>query len=128
MKPVMQTRYGDAGNCLTACIASLLELPIEAVPDFIEHDAGHGEYLEVFNGFLSQFGLQALTLFLEHLDVQWKPSGYHLIYGYTAEGTKHAVVGFQGTVVHNPSLAGASLANIESYTVFVCNLTESLRT
>lgn len=37
MKPVMQTRFGvGEGNCLNACVASLLELPLggpEGVPE-----------------------------------------------------------------------------------------------
>lgn len=36
MKPVMQTKFTkDDGNCLQACMASILELPIESVPDFV---------------------------------------------------------------------------------------------
>ena len=31
MKPVKQTRYLENGNCMAACLASLLEVPIEAV-------------------------------------------------------------------------------------------------
>lgn len=40
MKPVKQTIFGDgengnkAGNCLSACLASILEIPIEEVPVF----------------------------------------------------------------------------------------------
>lgn len=36
MLPVFQTRFNGpgGGNCLSACVASLLELPIEQVPDF----------------------------------------------------------------------------------------------
>ena len=35
MIPVMQTEFGIfEGNCWSACIASILELPIEAVPNF----------------------------------------------------------------------------------------------
>ena len=35
MTPVEQTKYGlHAGNCLTACVASLLDVPITAVPEF----------------------------------------------------------------------------------------------
>ena len=30
----MQTKFGSKGNCLTACIASLLELNINQVMDF----------------------------------------------------------------------------------------------
>lgn len=37
MKPVDQSIFEDGkGNCLAACVASLLELPIEEVPNFAE--------------------------------------------------------------------------------------------
>lgn len=35
MKPVMQTKFGEEGNCWTACLASILELDIAYVPDFV---------------------------------------------------------------------------------------------
>src|ERR1041384_2350836 len=31
MKATFQTRFGEAGNCLAACIASILEVPIDLV-------------------------------------------------------------------------------------------------
>lgn len=35
MKRVQQTKFGDGeGNCLTACVASLLECEIDDLPDF----------------------------------------------------------------------------------------------
>jgi len=35
MTPVPQTNYGrHQGNCLTACIASVLDVPISSVPEF----------------------------------------------------------------------------------------------
>lgn len=35
MTPIYQTNYGKStGNCLTACVASLIDLPIETVPEF----------------------------------------------------------------------------------------------
>lgn len=38
MKPVQQTIIDkDKGNCLSACLASLLELPLEEVPNFVWH-------------------------------------------------------------------------------------------
>lgn len=51
MIAVMQTRGYDPsapageqrGNCWTACIASLLGLPIEGVPDFVQIEVDGGE-------------------------------------------------------------------------------------
>lgn len=49
MIPVTQTSFYDPdappdkqrGNCLTAVVASLLELPIEAVPNFVQDHVDH---------------------------------------------------------------------------------------
>lgn len=49
MKPVTQTIFWDPdappekqrGNCLTAVVASLLELPIDQVPDFVQDHVDH---------------------------------------------------------------------------------------
>lgn len=35
MLPVLQTKFSKGhGNCLTACVASILEVPIEVLPEF----------------------------------------------------------------------------------------------
>jgi hypothetical protein len=35
MMPVYQTTFGDGrGNCFAACLASILEIPLESVPNF----------------------------------------------------------------------------------------------
>ena len=49
MKPVDQTRFYEPdappdrqrGNCLTAVVASLMDLPIEAVPNFVQDHVNH---------------------------------------------------------------------------------------
>ena len=38
MIPVTQTTFAPAGNCLAACLASILEVPIEAIPNFHAND------------------------------------------------------------------------------------------
>lgn len=51
MTPVTQTSFYDPeappskqrGNCLTAVVASLLDLPIEAVPNFVQDHVDHAE-------------------------------------------------------------------------------------
>lgn len=62
MKPVEQRymaifdEHGDnvqRGDCLTACVASIFELPIDAVPFFVDEDDWHGSY----TGWLRERGL-----------------------------------------------------------------------
>ena len=48
--------HGDCvqhGDCLTACVASIFELPLDEVPFFVEHDDWHRRY----HGFVAARGL-----------------------------------------------------------------------
>lgn len=59
MKPVMQTKFGDPdGNCFASCLASLLELPLESVPDFQEKD-----WWGAFKRWLKKRGLAPINLY-----------------------------------------------------------------
>ena len=52
MKPVMQTKFGPVeGNCFCACLASMLELPIEDIPFY--HDVN---WFKNYNDFLMTKG------------------------------------------------------------------------
>jgi len=62
MKPVQQTvTEPGKGNCLAACVASLLELPIEDIPDL----DGRNNWVGL-QSFLLTHGLQALWFSLQH--------------------------------------------------------------
>lgn len=46
MIPVQQTRFGNGqGNCLLACVASILDRPLESIPDFTMSGCGWFEDL-----------------------------------------------------------------------------------
>jgi hypothetical protein len=64
MIPVDQTTFGDGsdggserGNCLAACVASLLEIPLEDVPNFCALGSGDGRWFKNLNDWLRPFGL-----------------------------------------------------------------------
>lgn len=67
MHPVWQTLFPTEenalrGNCFAACLASLLELPLEDVPHVMEH----GDWRERTNAWLAgRFGLGAVEVHLE---------------------------------------------------------------
>lgn len=62
MTPIKQTRLSDPstgtlGNCMQACFASVFDLPIESVPDFIMIEKEGGEdWIEVMFRFLAEHG------------------------------------------------------------------------
>jgi hypothetical protein len=119
MKPIHQTQFGSKhGNCLQACVASVLEMPLERVPHFVLFDDWIGE----FDSFLARFGLTSLTLDAHQVN-EWKPVGFHLIGGKSPRGDFwHSVVGHNGEMVHDPHPSGDGLRTIEDYTVFVALL------
>jgi hypothetical protein len=88
---VVQTRTGDDGNCLNACIASILELPLKAVPEFGE------DWQEDLNDFLSTKGLR-----YRRVPMYKKPSGYSTIEGISPRGGLHACVALDGELAWDP--------------------------
>ena len=103
MKPVKQ-KVIDAkeGDCLGACIASILE--IDEYPNF--HTTKSGSWLDNWNKYLGDFNLQIIEYPLGSFPV---PNGYAILAVKSAlfEGVRHAVVfhgdGYFGKVIHNPN-------------------------
>jgi len=107
MKPVDQTRFGEpGGNCFQASLASILELPLEAVPDFC--NLGEDDWESGLNEWLNAFGLFAM-----HVDVT--ASGRELLRWFTdnavalasvnsitTPGSLHSVVFYKDRVIHDP--------------------------
>lgn len=109
MKPVYQTLTGRPfGNCMQAAIASILELSLEDVPNFtmaMDMD-------EAVNEFLAPLGFGIVNM-EPNEDYPWSPSGYHLLYGKSPRGLQHAVVAFNGKIVHDPNRDGGGLETHE---------------
>jgi len=98
MIPVDQTKFYIAedgvtqrGNCWTACIASIMERPIDSVPNFVEIDVAGGQ-----NWFTHTWQwLQANGYRLQNLVHGEEPEGeYYIATGASPRGfnLRHAVV------------------------------------
>ena len=99
MKPVDQTVINDmTGNCFTACIASILELPIDKVPNFME-DKNHW-YIAAYQ-WLYDKGYELKHKKLE--DGETLP-GYWISSGksYRFPDQHHAVVYYKKEMAHDP--------------------------
>jgi len=121
MIKINQTRFGgldkpieEQGNCFQACIASILEIPLEQAFDCIPFDTDpkaerfeHQPWYVEFNNWLSKFGLASIYL-------EWKPTtpavtpliGYHMaeVKSNTLKnGESHCVVIHNGELVHDPN-------------------------
>lgn len=91
MIPVVQSRTGADGNCLNACIASILELPLKAVPELGE------DWLGDLNRFLARHGLR-----YRRVPMYKKPSGWSTIEGVSPRGGLHACVAKDGELAWDP--------------------------
>jgi hypothetical protein len=101
------------GDCLRACIASLLELPSDAVPNFYETHNDPVQMLHDLRDFLRPMGKNVfctvytseftLDELLDHME-EINPSVHYVLCGFDGEDL-HAVICCGGDVKHNPSWA-----------------------
>lgn len=122
MKPVYQTTFGEPnGNCFAACVASLLEIPIEQVPEFMHKDGKlNWNWYDEFRDWLLQYGYTPLML--NNDDPGWITAlkGAHYLMGVKgSHGRMHSVIGFNGEVVHDPYKHGTQIVEVCDYIVFV---------
>lgn len=103
IKPIKQTRFGAAGNCLSACIASILGCPIELVDISAALD---DQWERSINSKLRSLGFCLVT-------IPWNQSarvlsGIHIRHGMTVrcsesmEWLTHAVIYCGNELVHDP--------------------------
>ena len=121
MNPIYQTIFTvPGGNCLQACLASILNLPLESVPHFanIEND----DWWIQCQDWCRQFGIYPIYIPADGVKDPYFLKGYHLITGETSAGHSHVVVGCDGKVVHNPIPEGTGLAKITGYILFVSTM------
>lgn len=101
MRPVDQTTYGpNDGNCFSACIASILEIPLAEVPRFMNVSAALMRWL-------AERGLSATLYYSD----EFVPPGYSIAAGPSKRfaGRMHACVAFDGVVVHDPHFSREGL-------------------
>lgn len=113
MIPVDQTRTTGpgGGNCLAACIASILECSIEDVDSIDLAGGGERSQWEAMAAVLVPRGYQPFSYAPGgELFPQIAPPGYHI-----ACSASHATVAFNGRVVHDPHPRKRGLADITEW-------------
>ena len=110
MIPRVQSRIGKNGTCFRTCIASILNLREEQVPDFKEANLDPG-----VDKFLRKYGLSYKEIPAEDDNA---PLGLHLALGTSPRGGMHAVVCKDGKLLHDPHPqdgTGRGLVKVERY-------------
>jgi len=132
MTPVDQSIFEDGkGNCLSACVASLLDLPLSEVPNFAEMD-----YFAGLESWLAERQIRSFTVrFAEPTHCSMAYFGYSphllLVWGGSprcdASGKRkqHAAIGrgngYGIEVVHDPHPSRDGLVNICGLMVLMSN-------
>lgn len=99
---------GTRGNCQQAAVASILGLPLDAVPNFIEATAGQGS---------AAFWRAIDTFFEARGYMLWEmgnrmPDCLYMASGPSPRGVSHAVVMRGGRLVHDPHPSRAGLLEV----------------
>ena len=125
MIPVTQTKFhesdsGTKGNCFAACVASILELPIDKVIPFDEYEDDEGNaWSDVAFSFFYERNLD--------IDISIKPiAGYAIACGFSERNVLHSVVVYNGEIVHDPHPSKSGIAEIMYY-LFIHELEENGR-
>jgi hypothetical protein len=106
MKPVYQTIVDPGrGDCWRACIASILELPIEEVPNFVAEFADNPEitHYELCSNWLRERGLFMVDINLSKVDEWFYVIDWQLIksaYGIATVPSQKNKGGWHSVVIH----------------------------
>jgi hypothetical protein len=121
MIPVYQTIISDEaagihGNCFPACLASIMELPLEQIPDL---QTPKSEWFNVLWTFLLKNGYEFLGTGTKEDALSYPTGidGYYIVNGSSPRGFKrgHAVVFKNGVMVHDPHVSGLGVIDIWNY-------------
>jgi len=118
MKPVDQSTFGfPGGNCFSACVASMLEIPLADVPYFMADD----RWFEKFKRWLEQRGFWAVCF---KLDGDWLPDGLHILSGKSPRDPEnpdalHSVVARGNAIVHDPHPSRSGLLSRDDVVLLI---------
>lgn len=120
MNKLDQTIFGeDHGDCFRTCVACILELPLDAVPNFCDVDlypGDDGEWFVALDEWLQMFNLSAICL--SH-DGTFAPRGFAILSGGSPRGDfNHSVVAHNGEMVWDPHPSRGGLRDHLDWIVF----------
>jgi ribosomal protein S18 acetylase RimI-like enzyme len=111
-----QTTFGKGqGNCFQACVASILELPLEEVPHFCKDENPY--WFRDLEDWLLPMGLAPMLVSpgtCSALDTTYSIAG-----GPAARGLMHSVVVRGVEVVHDPHPSRSGLVEVKDYMFFI---------
>lgn len=108
MKPVMQTLFNTTnGNCFQACVASIMELPLTNVPNFMDFNDDKGHWWREFGAWLRRRNMFHYSVELAEPNrgewADWLEDKQLIYLGSIKSGGVHHALVLKGTnVIHDP--------------------------
>lgn len=117
MLKAYQTKFGEKGNCWVACVASLLGIGIEDVPEFDKWAAERNTHWYIlFEAWLLKEHNFHPMIIHHHVPVP------HIVGGTSPRGISHSVIYEGAKLIHDPYPDGGGVKDIEEYFVFIPRL------
>lgn len=125
MKPVAQTVSGPKGNCFQACVASILELPLQQVSNFcVDYPEDWWDQLRLW---LVRYDLCPVCVWVPpkwqgegELPLWDLPETHYILGGKSPRGDhKHSVVAYAEDLAHDPHETGDGLDSVEDAIFFI---------
>jgi hypothetical protein len=133
MTPVTQTIVanqipGVRGNCIQACVASILDLPIDKVPHF-GMIADAKSRLSAIDGFLNKYGYRLVGFApaseINNPTLARGVNGYVIASGISPRNRAHVVIYKNGKMVHDVHPARKGLTKLNGFYVIEPIMKES---
>jgi hypothetical protein len=127
VKPVYQTKSGDGsngtphGNCVAACYASLLEIPIEDVPELSDPAVAPNQY-RAEQAWLATRGLSIVHIRADEGQVMpgvMSDAPFYMLSGISPRGFGHRVIARDGEIVHDPHPEGGGLKHVIAFVLLL---------
>lgn len=126
MKPVKQTRLNipdvQSGNCWPACVASLLEIPIDDVPPPPLPGKSWAPYWRSFRSWAARRGLALIEVAGDSSFVEASEGAealYWIATGRSPRGVRHSVVMRGAKMVHDPHPSDLGVEDVDTISLFV---------
>lgn len=126
---VYQDIFGEQGNCLSAAVASIFELKLRDVPHFSALNIGPdgkptGAWYRHLWDFAGSLGYDIYYRYKDksgRIEMMEGALPYHIIGGASPRGYigGHAVVGYNGKIIHDPHPDQTGLASIDDFGFFI---------
>jgi len=124
MIPVRQTRFVDTdekgrGNCFSACLASILELPIESVIDSASDEVRQSDdWVGCINAWLEKYNNTKLSIVVDPESTKLKGI-YSIGSGPSPRGNfQHSVVCKNGVMVFDPHPSDDGVTQLKFHFIF----------